>query len=273
MVEEEGTPHRPRGLQRVPAAALRGPGRHDRVVPRARDRAADDQPAAPVRRRKALEAALLMARHVPARRLPPRGDDRPPAGRLSTTAARRSAARSTRRCARARTSRPSGATCSPATSTGSSRDHACCKEETKFGDDPADVFAAKSGFGGAEYLLAGLVTEGLKRGLPLSAVAALTSSNPARRFGLGSKGDLAPGFDADIALVDPDTSWTVRAGGLGVDAGVLAVPGPGDRRDRRRHVPARRAHLGRRAGGGHADRPLPAPADGLTDHRTCGVHR
>ena len=88
-------------------------------------------------------------------------------------------------------------------------DHACCKEATKFGEDHEDVFAAKSGFGGTEYLLPGLVGEGLKRGLALPRIAELTSTNPARRFGLGTKGDLAPGFDADIALVDPDTSWTV----------------------------------------------------------------
>jgi allantoinase len=88
-------------------------------------------------------------------------------------------------------------------------DHACCKEATKFGDDHEDVFAAKSGFGGTEYLLPGLVGEGLKRGLALSAVAELTSANPARRFGLPTKGDLAEGFDADIALVDPDRSWTI----------------------------------------------------------------
>lgn len=38
-------------------------------------------------------------------------------------------------------------------------DHACCKEATKFGDDHEDVFAAKSGFGGTEYLLPGLEPE------------------------------------------------------------------------------------------------------------------
>ncbi len=37
----------------------------------------------------------------------------------------------------------------------------------KFGDPRDDVFLAKSGFGGTEYLLPGLVTEGRKRGLPL----------------------------------------------------------------------------------------------------------
>ncbi|HWC78728.1 MAG TPA: dihydroorotase family protein [Pseudonocardiaceae bacterium] len=88
-------------------------------------------------------------------------------------------------------------------------DHACCKAETKFGEDPDDVFAAKSGFGGTEYLLPGLVGEGRKRGLSVNRVAELTSAAPARRFGLPTKGDLAEGFDADIALVDPDRSFVV----------------------------------------------------------------
>jgi allantoinase len=91
-------------------------------------------------------------------------------------------------------------------------DHACCKEETKFGSggtDKADVFAAKSGFGGTEYLLPGLVGEGRKRGLSMSRVAELTAWNPAQRLGLPTKGDIAPGFDADIALVDPDRSYVV----------------------------------------------------------------
>lgn len=90
-------------------------------------------------------------------------------------------------------------------------DHACCRDEQKFGPDRDDIFAAKSGFGGAEYLLAGLVGEGMKRGLPLSRIAELTSWNPAHRYGLSGKGTLAEGYDADIALVDPDAHWTVRA--------------------------------------------------------------
>jgi allantoinase len=90
-------------------------------------------------------------------------------------------------------------------------DHACCKDETKFGDPRDDVFVAKSGFGGAEYLLAGLVSEGSRRGLSLQRVAQLTSWNPAQRFGLRTKGAIAVGFDADVALLDPTTTWTVRA--------------------------------------------------------------
>lgn len=88
-------------------------------------------------------------------------------------------------------------------------DHACCQEEKKFGQDRDDVFAAKSGFGGTEYLLPGLVGEGRKRGLSMSTVAELVSTNPARRLGLPTKGDIAPGIDADIALVDPHRSFVV----------------------------------------------------------------
>ncbi|MFI1728407.1 dihydroorotase family protein [Streptomyces acidicola] len=93
-------------------------------------------------------------------------------------------------------------------------DHACCREEMKFGEpkNPKDaVFLARSGFGGAEYLLAGVITEGTRRGLSLGRIATLTSWNPARRYGLRTKGAIAPGFDADIALVDPGRTWTVRA--------------------------------------------------------------
>ncbi|WP_227980015.1 dihydroorotase [Nocardia spumae] len=90
-------------------------------------------------------------------------------------------------------------------------DHACCKDEVKFGEDRDDVFAAKSGFGGTEYLLPGLITEGRKRGVSLRRIAQLTASNPADRYGLPGKGRLAEGLDADIAIVDPNRTWTVRA--------------------------------------------------------------
>jgi allantoinase len=90
-------------------------------------------------------------------------------------------------------------------------DHACCRDESKFGADRDDVFAAKSGFGGTEYLLPAVLTEGRRHGLRYGRVAALTARNPARRFGLHTKGDLAPGYDADIVLVDPDRSFVVRA--------------------------------------------------------------
>ena len=42
-------------------------------------------------------------------------------------------------------------------------------------------------------------------------MAELTSRNPARRFGLLTKGDIAVGDDADLALLDPARTFTVRA--------------------------------------------------------------
>jgi len=90
-------------------------------------------------------------------------------------------------------------------------DHACCKDELKFGEPRDDVFAAKSGFGGAEYLLPGLVGEGTKRGLSYQRIAQLTSWNPAKRYGLHRKGTIAEGYDADFALVDPNRSQVIHA--------------------------------------------------------------
>ncbi|KQX75289.1 MULTISPECIES: dihydroorotase family protein [Aeromicrobium] len=90
-------------------------------------------------------------------------------------------------------------------------DHACCKDETKFGEPRDDVFVAKSGFGGTEYLLPGMISEGRKRGLSYNAIAELTARNPADRFGLANKGDLQVGYDADFSLVDDDVQYTVRA--------------------------------------------------------------
>ena len=92
-------------------------------------------------------------------------------------------------------------------------DHACCRHEMKVvRNQLGNIWLAKSGFGGTEYLLPALVSEGMKRGLSLNKVSELLSFNPARRFGLNSKGDIAEGLDADLALVDPRESWTIRAG-------------------------------------------------------------
>jgi allantoinase len=91
-------------------------------------------------------------------------------------------------------------------------DHACCRHETKAAKHAlGNIWLAKSGFGGTEYLLPALVSEGTKRGLSLNRIAELLSYNPAKRFGLNSKGDIAPGLDADLALVDPRETWAIRA--------------------------------------------------------------
>ena len=90
-------------------------------------------------------------------------------------------------------------------------DHACCRDELKFGTPKEDVFMAKSGFGGAEYLLAGLVGESKRRKLSYQKIAQVSSWNTAQRFGLKNKGAISVGYDADIALVDPNASYVVKA--------------------------------------------------------------
>ena len=91
-------------------------------------------------------------------------------------------------------------------------DHACCLDEMKFSPGARDdVFLAKAGFGGAEYLLSGVFGEGTRRGLSPNRVAELVSANPARRYGLHNKGDIAPGMDADLVVLDPARSFVVRA--------------------------------------------------------------
>jgi len=91
-------------------------------------------------------------------------------------------------------------------------DHACCASEQKYSAQfPKNIWMAKSGFGGTEYLLSGVLSEGSRRGMSYNHMAELLCWNPAQRYGLLNKGDIAPGFDADLALVDPHESFVVHA--------------------------------------------------------------
>lgn len=80
-------------------------------------------------------------------------------------------------------------------------DHSSAPPEMKTGED---FFKIWGGISGCQTLLQLLLTEGYeRRDLPLETIAALTSMQPAQRFGLvPGKGSLAIGADADLALVD-----------------------------------------------------------------------
>ncbi|MDI9348297.1 MAG: dihydroorotase family protein [Methylacidiphilales bacterium] len=108
-------------------------------------------------------------------------------------------------------------------------DHACCamEEKTAHGDhkDGANIWKSKSGFGGTEYLLSGLFSEGTKRGLSPNRVAALVSYNPAKRYGLTSKGDIAVGKDADLVFFNPKESFVVRGHASPSSAGYTPLEG------------------------------------------------
>lgn len=85
-------------------------------------------------------------------------------------------------------------------------DHACCMEELK-GDK---LWPATPGFGGTALLYPVMLSEGhLKRGIPLRRIVEAVSTNPARAYNLPTKGNLLPGFDADLTVVDLDKTQTV----------------------------------------------------------------
>ena len=68
------------------------------------------------------------------------------------------------------------------------------------GNDIWDVFV---GFGGPGMILPTLISEGYhKRKIPLTTLSMVNSTNAARSFLLREKGVIAPGYDADLALVD-----------------------------------------------------------------------
>jgi allantoinase len=74
-----------------------------------------------------------------------------------------------------------------------------------------DFAGAWGGIAGVQTLLALLLEAGR---LPLDAIAALTARGPAERLRLPGKGRLAPGYDADLVLVDPTAHDVLRSDDL-----------------------------------------------------------
>ena len=80
-------------------------------------------------------------------------------------------------------------------------DHVPRKRATK----GPDIWTATAGFPGIATLLPILMHEGYhRRGVPIERIAAVTSANVARLYGVPNKGRIAPGMDADLIVVDPD---------------------------------------------------------------------
>jgi allantoinase len=74
-------------------------------------------------------------------------------------------------------------------------DHSPSSPALKAGDDLRKIWGGISGCQSTRQLLLAL-------GVDPHTVAAVTSTNVARRFRIPDKGDIAPGFDADLWLVD-----------------------------------------------------------------------
>jgi len=76
------------------------------------------------------------------------------------------------------------------------------------------MFSAWGGIAGAQSTLPVVLSASHARGLPVERLASLLAAAPARRFRLAHKGALAAGYDADLALVDPDERHTLRVSDL-----------------------------------------------------------
>ncbi|WP_033287796.1 dihydropyrimidinase [Amycolatopsis jejuensis] len=93
-----------------------------------------------------------------------------------------------------------------------SSDHCpfCLEEKRRLGEH--DFRLVPNGGPGVEHRMLVLYGEGVARGrISLTKFVDLTATTPARQFGLTGKGQLAPGFDADIVVLDPQGSTTISA--------------------------------------------------------------
>ncbi len=90
-------------------------------------------------------------------------------------------------------------------------DHSPCSPDLKTSSNPFEIWG---GIAGVQSGLSALLTHGSRHGLSLPRLAELTAQAPARRFGLAGKGEIAVGFDADLALVDLGVSIRLEASEL-----------------------------------------------------------
>jgi allantoinase len=91
-------------------------------------------------------------------------------------------------------------------------DHSPCPPDLKTPANPFDIWG---GVAGVQSGLHALLTHGYtQRGLRLERLAQLTAQAPAKRFGLAGKGEIAPGFDADLVLLDLGTQTELKVGEL-----------------------------------------------------------
>lgn len=89
-------------------------------------------------------------------------------------------------------------------------DHSPHSRETK-ASGYRDIFDCWYGAPGVQTMLPVMWDAFRRRGLPLPRLAQVLAEHPARVFGLGHKGVIAPGMDADLVVVDPDREVEIRS--------------------------------------------------------------
>ena len=91
-------------------------------------------------------------------------------------------------------------------------DHCVYSDEQKkrHSDKTPPFNEVPNGTPGTETILPLLFTKGVMSGkITMEQMVSITSKNTAELFGLKSKGNLLPGYDADIAIVDPKKEFKV----------------------------------------------------------------
>ena len=93
-----------------------------------------------------------------------------------------------------------------------SSDHCpfCLEEKQRLGG--TDFRQIPNGGPGVEHRMLVVYAEGVAQGrISLEKYVDLTSTAPAKQFGLATKGAIAPGLDADLVVFDPSGSTTISA--------------------------------------------------------------
>ena len=103
---------------------------------------------------------------------------------------------------------------------GIASDHSPCSYDEKYneilGNKIETVFDVWGGCSGIQSGFQAAFSEGVvKRGVCPTVLANSMSVQPAKAFGIyGKKGDIKPGFDADLLIVDPDKEWEITSESL-----------------------------------------------------------
>jgi allantoinase len=103
---------------------------------------------------------------------------------------------------------------------GLASDHSPCSYDEKYneilGNKIENVFDVWGGISGIQSCVQAIFSEGvIKRGIAPSALANAWAKLPALAFQIyGKKGDIRPGFDADLVIIDPEKEWEITADSL-----------------------------------------------------------